>query len=102
MFKTKTSYNLVILRFFSAVAIVLFSSEITSPLFVSDDLQTEIVDIDLEDDTELDDENEILGVIYLSVSSLLTETKTHTILSNVYRIDSKHLEELLSPPPEQD
>ncbi len=101
MFKTKTSYNLAILRFFSAVAIVLFSLEMTSSLFVSDDVQTEIVDIDLENDTELDDEGKIIDVIYLSVSNLIPETKTHTILSNVYRIDSTHLEELPSPPPEQ-
>lgn len=101
MHKSKATLNLTILRIIAAVAIVLFSFEITSSLFASDDFQIEIVDVNFDNDNETDDETNILDVIQLIISSDIIESKTDPIYCNLPRLSSQHLEKLPSPPPER-
>ena len=100
MLKTKTIENLTILRIIAIVAIISFSFEMTSSFFISDDIQVEIVDIDLEDDSEFDEELDSTKTF----NFLETENAIQLKALNGPRFPStlrdQHLEELPTPPPD--
>ena len=96
----KTIQKLALLRFVAALAIVMFSYEITSMTFVSDDVQMEVSDIDVDDDTESDNEKEVFEA---TAKEAINESfETHTLNACYGPLTSVcwDPEALTSPPPE--
>lgn len=96
----RTIHNLALLRLVAALAIIMFSCEITSMTFFSDDIQMEISDMDVDDDTESDNEKEVFEATAKDVISQSFEARMcnscYVPLTSFYWDP-----EALSPPPER-
>lgn len=100
MLRTKLIKRLTILRVFAVIAIVSFSFELSSPILFSDDLEMEIVDLDLEDDTESDDELTISREFSFPETINDIESNLQEWYSHVISLRDQHLKELPTPPPD--
>jgi hypothetical protein len=100
MLRTKTIKKLTFLRVIAVFAIISFSFEVSSPFLFADDVEIEVVDLDLEDDTESDDE--------LNVNSDFSIPETLDEMESIAQewnfVDTsmrdQHLQELPTPPPD--
>ena len=100
MLRSKTTNKLTVLRVIAFFAIISFSFEASSPLLFADDLEIEIVDLDLEDDTESDDELNSTIDFFMPEAmdeSELTSQEWHLMVAT---IREQYLEELPTPPPD--
>lgn len=96
----KTIQKLALLRFVAALAIVMFSYEITSMTFVSDDVQMEVSDMDVDDDTESDNEKEVFEATAKEAINESFETLTLNACCAPLTNFCWDPEALTSPPPE--
>ena len=96
----KTTVNLTILRFIATIALVLFSFEITSHLFVSEDAQIEIVASDCDDDSELDDQADTFDAILFNPSREFVRPKASPLFDNEAPLKHQHFVLLPTPPPD--
>ncbi|MFK7784477.1 MAG: hypothetical protein AB8B56_05170 [Crocinitomicaceae bacterium] len=100
MLRTKTIKRLTILRLIAFIAIVSFSFELSSPILFADDIEIEIVDLDLEDDTESDDELTTNHDFNIPETLDDIESNRHEWDSIVISLRDQHLKELSTPPPD--
>ena len=100
MLKTKSIKNLTILRIIAIIAIISFSFEISSTFLVSDDVQVEVIDLDLEDDSETDEEFETTDISCFIDTAPGIESGTFLGCTALLTLADQHLEELPTPPPD--
>ncbi len=101
MIKSTSSDSLKLLRFVALLALVLFSFQMISDFSISEDQQLEIVDIDLDDDTEEElDEIDLFGHASYSPTDLNFTTTSPVLFEETCLLFEQTRSELHSPPPE--
>jgi hypothetical protein len=99
MLKVKMINNLSILRIAAFIAIISFSFEIASPYLIQEDAQIEIVDIDLEEDTE-DEEFDSFDLLFALERTENIDFAAFQDQPFLCSFKDQHLLELPTPPPD--
>ena len=82
------------------VAILSFSFEMVSSFVLTDDVQLEIVDVDLEDDLELDEEIDAICNVSVLESMEIGEYAAESDYHSPQILKNQYLKELSTPPPD--
>ena len=81
-------------------AIVSFSFEMVSSFVITDDVQFEIVDTDLEDDLEFDDEFDAVWNLAVMEVLEVSECTDQSDYHSPQTLKNQYLKELSTPPPD--
>lgn len=101
MIKSTSSDSLKLLRFVALLAFVLFSYQLISDFSISEEQQFEIVDADLDDDTEEEvDEIDLFGHASYSPTDVHFTTTSLVLFEEVCLLFEQTRSDLHSPPPE--